>query len=59
MPDWKKLIEAKIALAKRGSKPSVTSANNLISAGQTQMNNFPVLDMGVTCIWFDRKRAQS
>lgn len=47
MPDWKKLIAAKIALAKRGAKPSLANANSRIPAGQTQVNNFPVLDMGI------------
>ena len=36
MLDWKKLIVAKISLA-----------NSRIPAGQTQVNNFPVLDMGI------------
>ncbi len=47
MPDWKKLIAAKISLAKRGAKPSLANANSRIPAGQTQVNNFPVLDMGI------------
>ncbi|MSP86245.1 MAG: sulfite oxidase-like oxidoreductase [Methylotenera sp.] len=47
MPDWKKLIEGKIALAKRGAPPSRAKANNRIPAGQTQVKNFPVLDMGI------------
>ena len=47
MPDWKKLIAAKIALAKRGAKPSLANANSRIPAGQTQVNNFPILDMGI------------
>ena len=36
MLDWKKFIVAKISLA-----------NSRIPAGQTQVNNFPVLDMGI------------
>jgi len=36
MLDWKKLIVAKTSLA-----------NSRIPAGQTQVNNFPVLDMGI------------
>ncbi len=47
MPDWKKLIAAKIALAKRGAKPSLANANSRIPACQTQVNNFPILDMGI------------
>ncbi|CAN1512741.1 hypothetical protein MCEKH45_00853 [Methylophilaceae bacterium] len=45
MLDSKKLIEAKIVLAKRGAKPSAADVNNRIPAGQTQVNNFAVLDM--------------
>ena len=47
MPDWKKLIEAKINLAKLGAKPGRPSANSRVPAGQTEVNNFPVLDMGI------------
>lgn len=47
MPDWKKLILAKMALAKRGAKPSLANANARIPAGQTQVNNFPILDLGI------------
>jgi len=47
MPDWKKLIAAKIALAKRGSKPSAIGSNARIPAGQTEVKNFPVLDLGI------------
>jgi DMSO/TMAO reductase YedYZ molybdopterin-dependent catalytic subunit len=47
MPDWKKLIEAKIALAKRGAKPGKPGANARVPAGQTLVNNFPVLDLGI------------
>lgn len=47
MPDWKKLIAAKVALAKRGNKRSAQSANERIPPGQTQVNNFPVLDLGI------------
>lgn len=47
MPDWKKLILAKMALAKRGAKPSLTNPNARIPAGQTQVNNFPILDLGI------------
>ena len=62
MPDWSKLIAGKIALAKRGSSPSISTKLNAtdiaarIPAGQTQVKNFPVLDMGIkpdipTNIW--------
>lgn len=47
MPDWKKLIEGKIALAKRGAKPSQSHANARVPAGQTLVTSFPVLDLGV------------
>lgn len=47
MPDWKKLIEGKIALAKRGAKPGKASLNERVPAGQTLVTNFPVLDLGV------------
>lgn len=47
MPDWKKLIEAKIALARRGAKPGKVSENARIPAGQTEVKNFPILDLGI------------
>jgi DMSO/TMAO reductase YedYZ molybdopterin-dependent catalytic subunit len=52
MPDWKKFISAKIALAQRGTKLSNSNSNkanvnNRIPAGQTEVKNFPVLDMGI------------
>ncbi|NOT65480.1 MAG: sulfite oxidase-like oxidoreductase [Methylotenera sp.] len=47
MPDWKKLIEGKIALAKRGAKPSKAVTNIRVPAGQTEVKNFPVLDLGI------------
>lgn len=47
MPDWKKLIEGKIGLAKKGSKPGKVGDNPRIPAGQTQVKNFPILDMGI------------
>lgn len=43
MPDWKKLIESKIALAKRGLKPGRPSGNARVPAGQTLVTHFPVL----------------
>jgi DMSO/TMAO reductase YedYZ molybdopterin-dependent catalytic subunit len=47
MPDWKKLIAAKVALAKKGLIPSIASENERIPAGQKQVTNFPVLDLGI------------
>lgn len=47
MPDWKKLIEGKIALAKRGAKPGKINSNERIPAGQTEVKNFPTLDLGI------------
>lgn len=51
MPDWKKLIEGKIALARRsreqGNKPSKPSLDARVPAGQTVVSNFPILDMGI------------
>lgn len=47
MPDWKKLIAAKVALAKKGLIPSQSSENERIPAGQKQVTNFPVLDLGI------------
>ena len=47
MPDWKKLIEAKIALARRGTRPGKQNANERVPAGQTLVTNFPVLDLGI------------
>jgi DMSO/TMAO reductase YedYZ molybdopterin-dependent catalytic subunit len=47
VPDWKKLIAGKIAIAKAGNKPGKTNANIRVPAGQTQVNNFPVLDLGI------------
>lgn len=47
MPDWKKLIEGKIALAKRGNTTSKPSTNARIPSGQRQVSNFPILDLGV------------
>jgi len=47
MPDWKKLIAGKIAIAKKGNKPSKSGANARVPAGQTVVKNFPILDMGI------------
>ena len=52
MPDWKKIVESKIALADKtklsGLKPGKKSDNERIPAGQKQVFNFPVLDLGIT-----------
>ena len=47
MPDWKKLIEGKIAIAKKGSNAGKVNVNIRVPAGQTEVKNFPVLDLGV------------
>lgn len=47
MPDWKKLIAGKIAIAKKGNKAGKVNKNERVPAGQTQVTNFPVLDLGV------------
>lgn len=47
MPDWKKLIAGKIAIAKKGNQPGQLNANARVPAGQKQVTNFPVLDLGV------------
>jgi DMSO/TMAO reductase YedYZ molybdopterin-dependent catalytic subunit len=47
MPDWKKQIAAKIALAKRGAPPSKPSADVRVPPGQKVVTNFPILDLGI------------
>lgn len=47
MPDWKKLIAAKIAIAKKGNQRSTMGANERIPPGQKQVTTFPVLDLGI------------
>jgi DMSO/TMAO reductase YedYZ molybdopterin-dependent catalytic subunit len=47
MPDWKKLIEGKITLAKQGAKPGKANSNERIPVGQTEVKNFPTLDLGI------------
>jgi DMSO/TMAO reductase YedYZ molybdopterin-dependent catalytic subunit len=47
MPDWKKLIASKIALAAKGSQPGKLNANARVPAGQTEVKNFPRLDLGI------------
>ena len=47
MPDWKKLIAGKIAIAKKGNHPSKVNSNERVPAGQTEVKNFPILDLGI------------
>lgn len=47
MPDWKKLIASKMELAKKGSTPGKRVSNARVPAGQTEVNNFPRLDLGI------------
>ena len=47
MPDWKKLIAGKIAIAQKGSAAGKINNNVRVPAGQKQVNNFPGLDMGI------------
>jgi DMSO/TMAO reductase YedYZ molybdopterin-dependent catalytic subunit len=47
MPNWAKVIEGKIRIAKQGAKPSKASGNARIPPGQKQVADFPVLDMGI------------
>jgi DMSO/TMAO reductase YedYZ molybdopterin-dependent catalytic subunit len=47
MLNWLKMIEAKTALAKRGAKPSRAGDDPRIPAGQKQVFDFPVLDIGL------------
>jgi len=47
MPNRKKMIEAKTALARRAAKPSRVGDNPRIPAGQKQVHDFPILDLGM------------
>ena len=51
MTNWAKVIEGKIALAKRnveqGMKPGKISPDARIPQGQSRVSDFPVLDMGI------------
>jgi DMSO/TMAO reductase YedYZ molybdopterin-dependent catalytic subunit len=47
MQDWKKLIAGKIAIAKKGSTAGKVNANIRVPAGQTEVKNFPTLDLGI------------
>jgi DMSO/TMAO reductase YedYZ molybdopterin-dependent catalytic subunit len=46
MPNWAKIIEAKTALAARGAQPSKQGDNPRIPPGQSEVRDFPVLDIG-------------
>ncbi|MEQ1765844.1 MAG: sulfite oxidase-like oxidoreductase [Methylotenera sp.] len=51
MPDWTKLIAGKIAIAQKskvqGSVAGKPNANIRVPAGQKQVSNFPILDLGI------------
>ncbi len=46
MTNWTKLIEAKIAVARRPMKPGRVHPNVRIPPGQTEVRDFPILDLG-------------
>jgi DMSO/TMAO reductase YedYZ molybdopterin-dependent catalytic subunit len=46
MPNWSKIIEAKVALARRGARRSRQGDNPRVPPGQKQVHDFPVLDLG-------------
>jgi DMSO/TMAO reductase YedYZ molybdopterin-dependent catalytic subunit len=48
VPNWTKIIEGKIRIAKRGAKPSRPSVDARIPPGQKEVTDFPVLDLGLT-----------
>jgi len=47
VPDWKKLIAGKIAIAKKGNTPGKVNQDIRVPAGQTEVKNFPILDLGI------------
>jgi DMSO/TMAO reductase YedYZ molybdopterin-dependent catalytic subunit len=47
MTDWNKLIQAKIAVTRREMKPGRIHANARIPQGQTEVHDFPILDLGI------------
>jgi DMSO/TMAO reductase YedYZ molybdopterin-dependent catalytic subunit len=47
VPDWKKLIAGKIAIAKKGNSPGKINSDIRVPAGQTEVKNFPILDLGI------------
>ena len=48
MPNWTKVIEGKIRIAKQGAKPSKPSGVARVPPGQKLVTDFPVLDLGIT-----------
>jgi DMSO/TMAO reductase YedYZ molybdopterin-dependent catalytic subunit len=46
MTDWLKLIRAKTLVTQRPMKPGKVSDNPRIPPGQTEVSNFPILDLG-------------
>jgi DMSO/TMAO reductase YedYZ molybdopterin-dependent catalytic subunit len=48
MPNWAKVIEGKIRIARQGAKPSKASSDLRVPPGQKVVNDFPVLDLGIT-----------
>ena len=47
MTDWNKFIQAKIAVTRREMKPGRIHANVRIPQGQTEVRDFPILDLGI------------
>ncbi len=47
MTDWNKLIQAKIAIARREMKPGKRHPGSRIPPGQTEVRDFPILDLGL------------
>ena len=47
MPNWTKVIEGKIRIAKQGAKPSKPSGVARVPPGQKLVTDFPVLDLGI------------
>jgi DMSO/TMAO reductase YedYZ molybdopterin-dependent catalytic subunit len=47
MPNWSKIIEGKIRIARQGARPSKPSGNDRVPPGQKVVTDFPVLDLGV------------
>ena len=47
MPNWMKMIEGKVRIARVGAKPSAQGPDARIPPGQKQVTDFPVLDLGM------------
>lgn len=47
MADWLKIIAGKTAIAQQANQPGKTNANNRVPVGQTEVKNFPVLNIGL------------